>query len=532
MYSKIRCIVLLLLIANATISMAQKYITGDFHQHTTYTDGSYSMGYMMSKNNEFGLEWWANSEHGGASTRDASLSGLEAGNGKIVYWDETQPNIIIGTERFNNGRRVMRRWQVLRDFSFAQILKARTTYPNKTIIQSYEMNVPGYEHASMGIIDNQFVSNPNCNPLAEFEYKFDQNDTDTIGGKAQGWEKSKLSGHDKTMEAINWLRVNYPRSSYLVIAHPERKPQDARGYTIAAIRQFNNAAPDICFGFESVPGHQRENKRGGYDHNSVGGGTYGGSGIFSAKIGGLWDALLSEGRKFWLFSNSDYHSEKGDFYPGEYQKNYTFTKSKSAQDIVDGLRSGNTWVVNGDLIDSLIFTVKNSSGKHQMMGGTLEVKAGSSVDITIKARNPQQNNNTFSDYRKPKLSHIDLIQGTVSEKISPNSADFKTDTVSTTAVIARFDAKGGYTDTNGLKSNKWKDMGNGWIEIKYSLKNIKNDMYFRLRGTNHAPNTPNETDGAGNPLIDNLVGENNAAKAFADLWFYSNPIFIAKKVSH
>ena len=34
------------------------YVTSDFHQHTTYTDGSYSFGKMMEMNNHFGLDWW------------------------------------------------------------------------------------------------------------------------------------------------------------------------------------------------------------------------------------------------------------------------------------------------------------------------------------------------------------------------------------------------------------------------------------------------------------------------------------------
>ena len=188
----------------------------------------------------------------------------------------------------------MWRWQVLRDYSFNEVLKARKLYTEKTIIQGYEMNIPGHEHGSMGIINHQFDEKPHCKPLAEFEYKFDLSDTDTVGGESQGWTKSNLSGHDKALESLAWLRTHYPLSSYLIIAHPERKPQNERGYTIASIRNFNNEAPSVCFGFESVPGHQREALRGGYGKSAVGGGTFGGSGIFSAKIGGLWDALLTE----------------------------------------------------------------------------------------------------------------------------------------------------------------------------------------------------------------------------------------------
>jgi len=28
----------------------------------------------------------------------------------------------------------------------------------------------------------------------------------------------------------------------------------------------------------------------------------------TAKVGGLWDSLLGEGRRFWAFVNSDFHS--------------------------------------------------------------------------------------------------------------------------------------------------------------------------------------------------------------------------------
>lgn len=510
---------------------AQSYLRSDFHQHTTYSDGSYSIGYVMQKNNQFGLDWWANSEHGGTSARNARVTGMEPGNGKTVYWDEYDPSPIIGVNKIDKGHQVMWYWQVLRDSSFAQILKTREQFPKKTIIQSFEWNMPGHEHCSLGIIDNQFDSKPNCNPLAEFEYKFDERDKDTIGGALQGWSKSKLSGHAKTLEALTWLRDNYPATSYSVIAHPERYPQNTRGYSIGAIRDMNNTAPNICFGFESIPGHQRETTRprGLYETTSVGGGTYGGTGIYAAKIGGMWDALLSEGRRFWLFANSDFHGEVGDFYPGEFLKNYTYTNGKSAQQIVDGLRSGNSWVVMGDLIDSLIFRIEVQGDKNSAtsMGAILQVPKGKNIKITIKARDPQTNNfNTFSDYRNPELNHIDIIQGFETGLVAPSSPDYYKDSVKTTAVIARFDAVGGAKDGNGLLSKKWKSTGDGWVEMSFTLKNVTQSLYFRLRGTNLGINIPNETDNCGNPINDSLMEPNSAAKAFADLWFYSNPIFV------
>ena len=159
-----------------------------------------------------------------------------------------------------------------------------------------------------------------------------------------------------------------------------------------------------------------------------------------------------------------------------------------------------------------------------MMGQTLETDK-KNVKIEIKVYDPDTSNfNTYSEYTNPALDHIDLIAGKVTGLVSPQSADYGNDSVSTTSVIARFDAKGGSKDSNGLVSRKWKDSGEGWKTITY-LAEVSGNMYFRIRGTNLALNTPDELDGAGNPLPD-IAGENNAAKAFSDLWFYSNPVFV------
>ena len=68
-----------------------------------------------------------------------------------------------------------------------------------------------------------------------------------------------------------------------------------------------------------------------------------------------------------------------------------------------------------------------------------------------------------------------------------------------------------------------KDEGNGWKSFTYKFKTEKS-CYFRLRGTNIPPNTPEETDAAGNPVLDK--SPNTDKLAWADLWFYSNPIFV------
>ena len=86
-----------------------------------------------------------------------------------------------------------------------------------------------------------------------------------------------------------------------------------------------------------------------------------------------------------------------------------------------------------------------------------------------------------------------------------------------------------------------------------TIPNVQNNMYVRVRGSNLPPGTPRETDAQGNPLNDwdpenstqgPFVACTDAAcpphmvdgdgvklssydvAAWADLWFYTNPIFI------
>jgi hypothetical protein len=117
---------------------------------------------------------------------------------------------------------------------------------------------------------------------------------------------------------------------------------------------------------------------------------------------------------------------------------------------------------------------------------------------------------------KPQVNHIDLIQGNVGPKATPGTPAYYDETNPTAHVEARF------------FGNSWigRDKNGTWYTVTYVVKNVDHDSYLRLRGTNLGINVPNETDAEGNPLIDDLVGPNDAAKAYADLWFYSNPIFI------
>jgi hypothetical protein len=358
----------------------------------------------------------------------------------------------------------------------------------------------------------------------------------TYSGPGQSTAKSYPDRHADAVAACAWMQEQYEKKlvdgAWIIFAHIERdgawNPATGGGYNVEHFRDFNNAAPDICFGFEGAPGHQVNSGRGGFNPATAFDGTYGGVGYYTATVGGLWDALLGEGRRWFNFASSDYHRHYtnggDDFYPGEYQRTWTYVIDRnrdgdySTKEIAQALRSGNSFHVMGDLINHLQFSAWQMD-EAVAMGGTLQVHRARKAPLKIKIRfkSPMVNSNGDT----PVVDHIDLIAGEITGKIAPTDPNYTKATNETVRVIARFTVK------------DWKVDKDGYNVIVHTLQNVQKDMYLRLRGTNVPVNTPFETDENGNPLADRLVSENlgvdGAEEAWRDLWFYSNPIFVAVK---
>jgi hypothetical protein len=574
-----------------------RYASGDFHNHTTCSDGSTSLQKLVRKATDssgkpwngvspdtpWGLDWFVQAGHGNSGgtrnctlTEDASLdtpvypflsgntpfnvnSSGQPANPATVY---TGPNTLwsqsIGTNNVlgdqqpgNNPPAYMWRWQSVQQYEYPLIeyLNALKGLP---LFLGLESIVAGHEHSSMSVIDGQIPlsldtatlpTSPgpltaryspvlgNADALAKWAYCFDLGVTDRSRGAANqwdctnpgsststdpnlGWNTSALKlipaanagaasngfgsglgtkGHLKTLEALKWMAYYSPNTSYYVPAHLERAgpfdPDSNKGFNIEHLRNFNNTAPNIAFGFETQPGHGASSERGEYFPSrnrfatsattttlldSVGGTTYGGTGVYGAQIGGVWDALLGEGRNWWFFASSDWHNRglfggddrrsTQDFFPGEYQRNYTMVrtglddtgnyKKIRPQTIVDGLRTGNNWVAAGQLIDRLAFiacasykrigfrsnaTVESYAVNAALnntdidvagcatMGEKLKVRPGADIVVSLVVRNPSGPN--FSPYsfpnpslaqvginqplNQPVLDHVDVIQGLV-----------------------------------------------------------------------------------------------------------------------
>nr|WP_145545190.1 hypothetical protein [Variovorax boronicumulans] len=687
---------------------AGTYVTGDFHNHTTCSDGAISMQKLVKKSTDttdtpWGLDWFVQAGHGGTGNRNCTLAEddslatpayplVYAADGRTVIgpnttWQNSQPPVEPqGTPSGTRPNQNMWRWQAIQQYQYP-ITEYLNALKNVPIFVGMESVVSGHEHTSMSVITGQvpaaidtralpttkgYQPLGNANALSQWAYCFDRgNDGDLTRGGPNGWTcnvpgsaneaspnwnagAAKLmgsgeAGHIKTVEGIKWMAAYHPDGSYYVPAHLERagpfNPNGNNGFNVEHLRNFNNAGPRIAVGFESQPGHGASDNRGEYSPNrnsiggvrvdSVGGTTYGGTGVYAAQIGGVWDALLGEGRNWWFFGSSDWHNRgqfgpddrrsTQDFYPGEYQRDFIMVRKGNdtklrPQTIVDGIRSGNSFVATGQLIDRLAFVAcasyagpasRTNAAVEAMavkaalantdtdvagcatMGEKLQVRAGAEIVVSIVVRDPAGTN--YSPYtfanpslaqvgiqqplNRPVLDHVDVVRGLVSGYrqpgsagyagqwpndwlINPNMANVPDAAKNTTAAVLRT-----------FNESSWKPVaGNAEYKVmSLRIPAVTASQYLRLRGSNLPASVPYETDANGNPLADvytnagdptrltipcqvagvnvpgnggtytgtaidgcpnhlpTVAGQKYVAydvAAWADLWFYSNPIFV------
>jgi hypothetical protein len=587
------------------------YVAGDMHNHNTCTDGSVSAGYSIDRSvakgvtagggTNFDLDWFTLGNHGGSGNRDCRFSDSSANlpGDSTTTWNQTLGKTIDGititslkgTPNGSGANAAMWRWQSIKEIEYPIIVN-RTPMYNKVLVEGLEWVVPGHEHADVAVISGQ---NPrghgNADKMAEYEYRFDRGDNDAIGlldGNRQVWpgkdnvNNNGTSGHQKAVSGVEWLQKHHPLQSYAIPTHTERagpfNPNGSNGYNIEHFRDLNNAGPTVAFGIES-PGHMAQGGisggSGSYGSGAVGGGTYGLSGVYTAKVGGLWDGLLGEGRNFFIYVSSDWHNRgaggardsftTGDFIPGEYTKLYVPNANGfKAQSIIDGMRSGNSYSVNADIIGpDLVFRAKGRDDDWKTMGETLVVRPGERITVEMEMTIPARNNSPYSfnnpllqqvgirqPLDKPSLDHVDLITGQINGVIRPGHPGYAVPNSSGVAgeaiVYNPTAAISQQVHANKMRSDRRKD-GSTRLTFTTTFTAGHTPSYIRARGTNIPVATPNVTDSAGNPLLDvnnalvsctdaacptHLASVNGVKKvtfdvqAYSNVWFYANPIFI------
>jgi hypothetical protein len=443
-----------LLLSSGTEAADRQWLAGDHHVHSHYSgrfiDGVYKLGadgvYPLAKNAEmagrFSLTWLVAIDHGGLN---------------------------LSRQRFEQ--------------QYPELLESRIAVPEVIQFHGMELDTPGGDHSSLIMP----LTPAEGETLRSLESRY----------AADEIEDPARDTTAKMLEALIEMRAMSPRP--LVFAnHPSRSAKgvtDYHGHTPRELRSWNDTAPDVAVGMEGAPGHQGTSlkpgvtpetlrKRGYYVHSP----TMGGFDAMTATVGGVWDSLLGDGRKFWITATSDSHRNIADggedFWPGQYAKTYVLA-DKTPVDIMDGLRHGRIFVTIGDLISSLNIDVAGAG-----IGETAMVKAGQTVTMTLSLRDPAGPN---ANGDRPDVKRIDLIMGDITGKAAADA-----DRNPTTRVVRRF------------INADWTHDGE-IITLSYSFKATQ-DGYLRLRGT-----STDELEPQADP-----IGEN----PWPDLWFYSNPVFI------
>jgi hypothetical protein len=476
------------------------WLAGDHHIHTQYSsDGRYRVSDHVAHASQNGLDWMVITDHG-----------------RIAHEK-------VGIDR-----------------THTDVLAARAANPDTLVYQGVEWNIPGAEHGTVFLAPGD----QEAALLHGFEANFDG--VVLYAGNAT---KNSPVQEAKAVEGIQWLaaQVAAGRSdaALFLANHPARRGLDSPH----EIRGWSDAAPGVAVGMEGAPGHQAggiakadlgpEAARGYYDFSQGAQShpaypaeayrTFGGFDWMTAKLGGLWDSLLAEGRPWWITANSDSHAVyrdtmipgpgtfsdvvpyvgaygdpidtgvpqagNGDFWPGAYSRTVVGARQRSYASVMAAIAAGRMWVCHGGLIDSLdVLAASDGSDSAATLGGTVMARRGDAVNLVVRIRPAGAANATGV---VPLLRRVDLIGGPQ----TGIATDRDMMAAPQTAVLRSWDVQ----------------RTNGTITLTYHIPRVQGSMYLRLRGTDGNVSAPGSIE----PRLDPVP-----VNPWSDLWFYSNPIFI------
>ena len=474
------------------------WLAGDHHIHTQHSsDGQYRVIDHVRHANAYGLDWMVITDHGSVA------------------------HAKIGVEKVN-----------------PDIVAARAEISDTLVFQGLEWNIPAAEHGTV------FV-HPGRNEvslLKEFENAFD-GVVRTATDPTPANEALAIAGVNFLASAVTARRV---QDALFLANHPARKGIDSPH----EIRGWRDAQPRIAVGFEGAPGHQAGgipsptgagSGRGLYDNAPTAASfpgyplesyrTWGGFDWMTATVGGLWDSLLAEGKPWWITANSDSHkvyadtsvtgggdftangryddptyggslaTANTDFWPGYYSRTHVGATDFSYAAVMAGLRAGRVWVDHGGLISGIDVRVRTGNS-WVTLGDTLIAKAGSPVELVVTIDLATTPN--WAQFI-PTLARVDVIRGSVTGPV----ADRDVFSTPATKVVRSF----------GVGRNS------GQVSFSYDLGRLEQGYYLRLRGTDGnraAPGHLGSTVDPSGPAMDVL----GSADPWADLWFYTNPIWV------
>lgn len=486
------------------------YLVGDHHIHTVYShDAKYTFSQLATAGARYGLDWMVFNEH--SNFGHANLGA---------------------------------------QMEHEEILKARAENPRQLIFQGLEWYIPAAEHCTVFAAPGPHE----VDLLTRFELAYD--------GKLLGYDKGGAADADTArneahaVKAIQWLaeqRRNGYVDDVLVLAnHPLRLGIDSPH----EMRNWRDAAPEIMVGMEGAPGAQgaaipgwrgTTSIRGEYENKPSAQSwagypadaylTYGGFDWATATVGGLWDAMLAEGKLFSVTTNSDAHrvvfdtwkngdwpagqnfdntgklpdpvntdtpQPGSDFWPGQFSRTHVGVTRYGYRAVMAGLRAGRVWLDHGHLLDGLEVRLKREydHGRGVTLGGRLRVRKGEKLTLDVTVTTTSRPN---AQGILPELAHVDVIRGAVRGPVT----DRDTWRAPDTKVVRSKDVSG----------------REGTYTLRIPLTAGDESFYVRLRGSDGNRNAAGYLGASVDPHgpIPHAPGDGDP---WADTWFYSNPIFV------
>ena len=245
------------------IEWAQRgqWLKADTHIHTKFSDGSFNVDEVADQAVRFGCDVMAITDHGDRDLRAATPEYMAA------------------------------------------IRAARQRHPELILLAGIEWNMPpwgGREHVVVLVPPQPGEEQI----LAHFKTRFDDYLRET---------------HDPALaeEGLRWLSQQTFAGLGAPLAiheHPSRKRKEVAELP-AEFRRLR-AVSDRLVAMAGAPGHQRSSRVGDYRGPLQPVDRWDPA---AAEVGGAWDVLLQEGLDVWAaYAVSDFHSEAGYYWPGEF----------------------------------------------------------------------------------------------------------------------------------------------------------------------------------------------------------------------
>lgn len=507
------------------------WLSGDHHVHTCFSiDGMYRIEEQVENAVRSGLDFCVITDHGGPEHS-----------------------------------------RVLLSEAYPQLVAARKRFPQITVFQGLEWNIPAAEHGSIIVPP----SDEEAQLIRDFQVQYDSRasrvsaqpaataaavPSSATGPAASGAPTAAATGAATSSPAdgaastpvappaatpadseaaavagVRYLQQRSPRSLFFA-NHPARRGLDSPH----ELRAWADAGPDVMRGFEGAPGHGGAPLVGiprGYYGESPGPRahpsyplhayrTWGGYDYYVAQVGGLWDSLLGEGRAFYITANSDSHRYVGDrretdraaFRKLGYVPLTGRIKPASPGDVHDPDEDyppgvyARTYVYASSRKPSDVLDGMRSGNMWTVLGGLVD-------GVELWAHDGRSAAPMGSTLLVGPGSEIEVVLR-IRPARQPNLVGERPLVHHVDLILGEILGPAPHRDTlhhpTARVVQTWRaDQArrrDGWLEFRYRIAGLRDSVFLRARGTN--------TDVVA-PRLDPLKID-----PWRDLWFYCNPVML------